>query len=136
MVENLPNFLPDNHDLLNAIVSTSAEGILVLDITERVLYINTSLAQYLNIAYENNPGLVFRHSLPGKSTSLMKLCGYVEPDWDVSCREITSGRVKVNKGEVKLNGSRALYLSRTHLPVLNRQGEISGWLLIFQDVTK
>jgi NtrC-family two-component system sensor histidine kinase KinB len=121
---------------LDSILRTVQEGILLFDREHRVLAANRALADFLGLAQLEFLG----RSLPDVPSEgeppLLSLLRYTLPDLEANCQAIAQGELDLKKEEIVLNGPLEKHFERTLSPVHNREGEISGWLLVLRDLTE
>ncbi len=121
---------------LDSIMATTREGILLLDRERRILAANRALAAFLGIAQMDLRNRSLQDTLPGDGTSLMSRIGFTETDWQAEEQTIESGKKDLVKQTFVVPGAQERHFERTMTPVRDRTGVITGWLLLFRDLTE
>jgi PAS domain S-box-containing protein len=113
---------------LHSILNTTSDGILLLNLELKVIEINQSLCNMLNIF----PGTLINKSIPtDKDNPFSSL--YIEP----ALLEILSDQsLKSQKNVVTLRGKVEIQAERTITPVQDKSGRITGWLCVYRDITE
>jgi signal transduction histidine kinase len=115
---------------LDSILQTTQEGILLLDLDRRVVAANRALAEFLGLAQsEVASGTPARPALLGR-------IGYTAAALAADCHALAIGRGERQAKELTLPGPPERHVARTLAPVRDREGAISGWLLVFRDLTE
>jgi signal transduction histidine kinase len=120
---------------LDSILRTTHEGILLLDWDWRVLAANRELAGFFGLAQLDFVDQVLGDVQAGGDLSLIERLGYTTEELQNHC-EALAAEGGVHKETIVLAGPPERHLERTLTPVRNREGAISGWLLIYRDVTE
>jgi len=120
---------------LDSILRTTREGILLLDLENRVLAANRALADFAGVAQPELTSLPLSASRSNGDQSLLALIGYTPADWEAD-REALVGEEWPYKQAAIALGQPKRYIERTLTPVRDREGEITGWLLVFRDMTE
>jgi PAS domain S-box-containing protein len=120
---------------LDSILRTTHEGILLLDRDWRVLAANRELAGFLGLAQLDLVDQVIGNAQSGDTPSLVERLGYTIEELQAGC-EALAKEGSAYKETVVFAGPPERYLERTLTPVHDREGTISGWLLIYRDVTE
>jgi NtrC-family two-component system sensor histidine kinase KinB len=119
---------------LDSILRTTHEGVLLLDAGWQVLAANRALADFLGIAQaemlEQRLG-----TSESEEPSLITLIGYTPQDLKSACQEVVREKVP-QKHVMIVPGPRRRHVERTLTPVLDREGIVAGWLLVFRDITE
>ncbi len=119
---------------LGSVLRTSREGVLLLDLAWRVLAANRALADFVGVAQVDLP----RHpidALRSTGESLISLIRYSVEALEADCERLRSGAVEQVQDVVVLKPT-DVHVERTLTPVRDRDGTISGWLLVFRDMTE
>ncbi len=113
---------------LNSILDTATEGFVLLDRSLKILEVNQAICRMLESSPSNLIGKSAKEedTTPNKALMISKQVRQALID-----REIPS-----YQEEMVLSGKRDFPVERSITPVMNSSGEISGWLLVFRDVTK
>jgi NtrC-family two-component system sensor histidine kinase KinB len=121
---------------MDSILRTVREGILLLDPGGYVLAVNRALADFVGIprlAMIDGPA-----SIPQVDgfPSLFERIGYTERDFRMDCSEILYSDQEEFKVEtITISGLTEIQLERTITPVRDSRGNVTGWLLVFRDLT-
>lgn len=121
---------------LDSILRTVQEGILLLDLSYRVLAMNRSLANLLGI---NRSELIGTSLVDTKSSNAIYLfdrLGYTFDELNLACREIVDQEVDFKRRIVSLEDRSQSYIEQTLTPVRDADRNISAWLMVFRDVTE
>jgi len=121
---------------LDSILRTTQEGILLLDCEQRVLAANRALADLLGIAQLELAGRDLHSPDPESGLSLAERVGVARDEMEAKLQRLMEAEQGFEKERVALPGPTERYVERTLVPVRDRQGGISGWLLIFRDITE
>ncbi len=116
---------------LDSILRTTGEGILLFDPDWRVLAANRALAELLGMAQLEIAGQVISEHAAG----LIAKIGYTAQDLQADCHILGQGDLDQKRAIVHL-GDPGRHVERTLTPVKNREGQISGWLLILRDISE
>lgn len=113
---------------LDSILRTTREGILLLDLEQRVLASNRAVADLVGAAQIELHG----HPLAAETLGLL---GYTPETLQADCTALSAGAMdQVQKVVSPSQEKRSL--SRTITPVRDSEGAIDGWLFIFRDITE
>jgi PAS domain S-box-containing protein len=119
---------------LNSILRTTSEGVLLLDLSWKVLAANRALAEMIGTTQR----ALTQHPLErvqAKDTPLLQRLAYSEEALRDDCVALAEG-AWVQKQEIVLLGTDGRHVERTLTPVRDREGGIKGWLLIFRDMSE
>ncbi len=119
---------------LDSILRTTSEGILLLAPNWHILAANRALADLLGLAQSELTGDL-RAPRPDGGRSLIELIGYTGEGLQADCQALTASE-RVCRQTILAPGSPKRYMERTLTPVRNPQGVVTGWLLMFRDVTE
>ncbi|MBN1139932.1 MAG: GAF domain-containing protein [Anaerolineae bacterium] len=119
---------------LGSILSTTHEGMLLLDLDWRVLAANRALADLVGVAQGELVGKALRLR-PGQGEPLAALIGYTLAELQADCEALAHGEEWTRK-QIVVPGPPERHVERTLTPVRDREGVISGWLVALRDVTE
>jgi NtrC-family two-component system sensor histidine kinase KinB len=121
---------------LNSIIRTTTEGVLLLDVDWQILAANRALADFFGLTQIEFAGGNLESVRLDQEHSLLSLMGYTNQSLEAECQHILSSGERERKKIVKVHGLVERHLERTLTPVRDRENEISGWLLVFRDMTE
>ncbi|HKJ27408.1 MAG TPA: HAMP domain-containing sensor histidine kinase, partial [Anaerolineales bacterium] len=113
---------------LNSILSTAAEGILLLNTDLTVVEVNRALSNMLNTTPANIRG----QNLANAKNSLLKQLQLETKVLDA----LIAGEIDTHQSEVTLSGTADIPVERTITPVLGEANLITGWLVVYRDLTE
>lgn len=116
---------------LNSILSTIHEGILLVSPQGNVITSNRVLAEFVGAADDEWVG----RSLFADEASLLRQIGYDRADWDQDCLALSQDG-KWRTSQVVIPEPNERQVERTLVPVRDEGSTITGWLLIFRDITE
>ncbi len=121
---------------LDSVLRTTSDGILLLDQQFQVLAVNSALTNFLGLTREAWMGRYLVEAQPGGG-DLLELTGYDPEGLRDDCEQIREVPGAIEKTILHFPGPPIRYLERTLAAVRNVQdGLITGWLLIFHDITE
>jgi two-component system, NtrC family, sensor histidine kinase KinB len=121
---------------LSSILRTSAEGMLLLSTDFRVILANRALAHFLKVPItELSCGEWGTHHLD-QSKELLLLMDYTAQELKSDCDALGDRQLDELKKSFKMRLSPGRHLERTLTPVLDKDDQISGWLLVFRDISE
>jgi PAS domain S-box-containing protein len=120
---------------LASILRTASEGIMLFDRDWRVLAANRTLASFLGIAQAELAGQKLDAPPPENEQPLIALVGYTPESLQNDCRE-TAQSDALHKRAIIVPGPPERHVERTLTPVRDREGEITGWLLVLRDISE
>jgi PAS domain S-box-containing protein len=120
---------------LDSILRTTREGILLLDLDWRVLAANRALAGFLGLAQAELAGQTLDAPRPDGAQSPITLIGYTPADLEAACEHIAQEEA-LHKQIVVVPGPPERHVERALTPVRDREGTITGWMLLFRDITE
>ncbi len=120
---------------LNSILRTTREGMLLLDQEQRVVAANRALADLLGISLSELMEQHLTVPRPDGGPPLIRQIGYTPETWEAD-REVLMQGEQDHKRAIVTLGPRGRQVERTLTPVRDRNGAITGWLLVFRDVTE
>lgn len=123
---------------LDSVLRTTQDGVLLIDLAWRVLAVNRALADLVGIAQQD----VARHPIdalrPG-GEPLILLIHYTSEMLKADCAQLMSGTAEAIEAVIVFGrGSQAAtsHISRTLTPVRDSDGAVTGWLIVFRDLTE
>jgi len=127
-------FLARRVQELNSILRTTRDGFLLLDLNWLVLDVNRTLIDWMNIPQSE---LVDRPVDAPRSDgdTPIRLIGYTLKGLREDCESLADGRLD-QKQVMILLGPSMRHVGRTLTPVRDQAGTITGWLLVFRDMTE
>jgi signal transduction histidine kinase len=120
---------------LNSILRTTREGVLLLDPDWRVLAANRALADFVSIAQLEWIAQPLDAPQPDGRQPLITLIRYTPADLRSDCEALAGGEWP-RKQAIVILGPSERHVERTLTPVRNQEGAITGWLLVFRDMTE
>ncbi len=121
---------------LDSILNTVREGIMLLDLSYRVVAINRSLVDLLGIAANNLLGISLAFSRQEQVGAFLRAIGYSPVGLQAECQYLVEKENAVKKTIVTLEGEKQLQVERTLASVRDRWGVVTGWLLVFRDMSE
>ncbi len=118
----------------DSVLRTTREGMLLLDPEWRVVSANRALADLLRLAQQDIP----RHpidALRHNGESLITLINTTLDQLRIDSERLRNGEVDQIQDHVVLAPSK-LPVERTMTPVRDNAQEITGWLIVFRDMTE
>lgn len=117
---------------LNSILSTIHEGILLVSPDGNVITTNRVFTEFVGLAGNE----LASQSLfdDGRKTGLLAQIGYDLPGWQQDCMALSQDERWLTARIV--TGPEQRQVERTLVPVRHKGNEITGWLLIFRDITE
>lgn len=115
---------------LSSILSTTHEGILLLDADLRVVEANRALSNILN-----EPVSMLRKATLTAEHLSAKL-GFNPGELEKILHTLSLGEKETDKAVVTIGAEPAQVFRRTLSPVRSESGRISGWLIVFRDLTE
>jgi len=120
---------------LDSILRTTREGVLLLDADWRVVAVNRALADILGVAQSELAGQRLTAPRFEDEQPLTTLIGYEPSGLRADCEALARGEQDRRRVIIPL-GPQGRHIERTLTPVRDREGTITGWLLVFRDVTE
>jgi signal transduction histidine kinase len=119
---------------LDSILRTARDGIMLLDLDWQILTANRMLASWINVPESEIVGQSLKrpHS---HGEPLLRLIGYTLQALEADCEALAEEELG-QKEAIILLGPVMRHVERTLIPVRDRGGAISGWLLVFRDMTE
>jgi NtrC-family two-component system sensor histidine kinase KinB len=120
---------------LISILRTTHEGILLLDTDWRIVAANRALADFLGMAQVELAGQIQDSPLRGEGEALINLIGYTAAELETDCLALEQGEETLRQ-TIVVPGPPERHVERTLTPVRSFEQAITGWLLVFRDVTE
>lgn len=120
---------------LVSILSTTHEGILLLDLDWQILAANRALADFLGLTQVELAGWIQDASQTDGSEPLISLIGYTAQELKADCLALDQREDTIRK-TIVTPGPPERHIERTLTPVRNWEKANTGWLLVFRDVTE
>jgi signal transduction histidine kinase len=121
---------------LDSILYTTQEGVLLFDLEYRTLAANRAIADLLSTAQLDLPGKDLHTQSSEGEPALAELLGFGPGALQEECQELSQQESGFSRREIVMSGPPERRVERTLTPVRNRQGAITGWLLVCRDVTE
>ncbi len=121
---------------LDSILNTVREGIMLLDLSYRVVALNRALVDFVGVAANNLLGASLAFSRQEQVSAFLNAIGYSPVELQAECQYIVEKDNAVKKTVVTLQGEKPLQVERTLAPVRDRWGVVTGWLLVFRDMSE
>ncbi len=122
--------------VLEAILQTTADGMLLLDLQGRVRVANPALAHYLRIPQQALEAADLASPVQKKGPPFLKLIGYDETGFVADCRALENREQEMITRPLLLADHPQRHIERTLAPVWDEQGGGAGWLLVFHDTSE
>jgi len=113
---------------LNSILSSTSEGIMLLNLELKVIEINMALIKMLDIT----PGTLLNKTIPTDQKNPLSAL-LIE---DSILEKLSNHTLNIHQKVITLHGSREIPAERTISPVQDKSGKIIGWLCVFRDLTE
>ncbi|MBN1936650.1 MAG: GAF domain-containing protein [Anaerolineae bacterium] len=121
---------------LDSILRTTGEGVLLLDPEWCVLAANRAISELLGVAQLELAGQPLGgDDCADDAAGLVAKIGYTAQALRDDCGTLCDGSLE-QKQAIVLVGNPERYIERTLTPVKDRQNRVSGWLLIFRDISE
>jgi NtrC-family two-component system sensor histidine kinase KinB len=120
----------------DSILWTTQDGILLFDLDCRVLAANRALVDMLGLVGLELVGQNLRAVRPGDEPPLVTFMAFTLGELEGDCRALALAEQDFKRREIVIPGTPERYVERTLTPVRDRGGAITGWLLVFRDVTE
>ncbi len=139
-IENTRLFsdIAEARDRLAAILDSSRDGVLMFDLSGRIIVANPMLEQLWDIPRAELEGESLLRLLDAPERDLPARLGY-PPDTLRGLLEQATAGVQAQWGKDTFTlpgGARPRSIERTGLPVLDEHGGLVGWMLVLRDVTE
>jgi NtrC-family two-component system sensor histidine kinase KinB len=120
---------------MDSILRTTREGVLLLDLQCRVVTANRELARFVGLAQLELVGQALCASQGEEGAALAGRLGYEVAELESECDRLAREGGQ-RKQKLALAGPPKRFVERTLAPVRDGAGTITGWLLVFRDVTE
>lgn len=121
---------------LDSILNTVREGILLLDLSYRVIALNRALADMAGIAANDVLGSSLAFSRKQGVGKFLQAIGYSTVSIQDECQHVAERPNSVKKATINLDFVTARQVERTLAAVKDRWGVVTGWLLVFRDLSE
>jgi NtrC-family two-component system sensor histidine kinase KinB len=101
-----------------------------------ILAANRALADFLGLAQIEFAGGSLDSVRLDQNRSLLSLMGYTDQSLEAETESILAREESEFRKVIKVFGLVERHLERTLTPVRGREGDITGWLLVFRDMTE
>lgn len=117
---------------LQALLDSTRDGVLMLDVRGRVVLINPIATQLLG-----HPPITLRDVLLEPERDAAAL-GYTPNQWQQLLTSLAEGRTGQSQRHLftRSAGPQSTHLERHEGPVMAANGQVMGWLMVFRDVTE
>jgi len=120
---------------MDSILRTVSEGILLIDLANRVVAANRAMAELLGIERQELIGLPLLDTSSPNVQPILNRLGYSAESYLQACQELSGEDTEYLKELVAFEGLPPRQVERTHIPVHNRHRKITGWLLSYRDIS-
>ncbi len=117
-----------------SILQTIHDGVLLLNKEWRVLTINRAFMKITGLLEDDLTGQSLVDGSRAAKTLLNRI-GYYRPNLERDCEVLQQGE-KQHIRQVVMIDSSGRHIERTLAPVHDREQKITGWLLVFRDITE
>lgn len=122
---------------LDSILNTVREGILLLDLSYRVVALNRALADFLGVAASEVLGASLAFSRKERVAEFLRAIGYSVIEIQAECQSLVDQRENPLKREIiSMHGTTTRQVERTLTAVRDRWGVVTGWLIVFRDMSE
>ncbi len=139
-IENARLFsrIAETRDRLAAILNSSRDGVLMFDVSGRIIVANPMIEQMWSMRRSDLEGQSLARLLEAPGFDLPALSGYSRVALRALLEQATAGvHVVWGKEVFTLSGAFGpRWIERTGAPVLGENGGLVGWMLVFRDVTE
>lgn len=126
----------EGHDRLQAVMNSTREGILMLDVTGRVVLANPMIEELWGMSRAELAGRNLRDLLRGSGGRLAVQLGYSREEFLRLLAQLPTGPTELGKETYVLDAPRWRVTERVGTPVLDESGHVWGWMLVLRDVTE
>jgi NtrC-family two-component system sensor histidine kinase KinB len=120
---------------LASILRTTSEGVMLFDLEWRVLAANRALTDYVGVPQLELVGHPLAAPGPDGEQPYSALIGFTPAELKRACEALTH-EDSLHRQTIIPPGAPDRHVERTLTPVRDRQGEITGWLLVLRDITE
>ncbi len=121
---------------LDSILNTVQEGVLLLDLSYRVIALNQALAEFTEVAAGDLLGASLAFSGKEHVGEFLRIIGYTSVALQGECQQIAEHTDAVMEATFELAGREPRLVQRTLAAVRDRWGVVTGWLIVFRDVSE
>ncbi len=121
---------------LDSILNTVQEGILLLDLSYRVIALNRALADFTGVAAGDLLGTSMAFSRKQHVSQFLQDIGYTSVTLQGECQLIADRSDAVMEATFEFAGREPRQIERTLAAVRDRWGVVTGWLIVFKDVSE
>ncbi|MDY6878085.1 MAG: GAF domain-containing protein [Chloroflexota bacterium] len=126
----------EGHDRLQAVMNSTREGILMLDVTGRVVLANPMIEELWGMSRAKLEGHDLRDLLRGPGGRLAAQLGYSREELLRLLAQLPTGPTELGKETCVLAAPRHRVIERVGAPVMDEDGHVWGWMLVLRDVTE
>jgi PAS domain S-box-containing protein len=129
--------IAETRDRLAAILNSSELGVLMFDISGRVIVVNPVLEQLWNVRHSDLHDKLLIDLLKSPEFDLPARLGYTSEELHrLISRAASDVHVNWGKETITLTSPRARTVERTGMAVVDENGGLLGWMLVLRDVTE
>ncbi|MGW8249783.1 MAG: ATP-binding protein, partial [Anaerolineales bacterium] len=121
---------------LDSILNTVQEGILLIDLSYRVIAVNRTLAVFAGIASNDILGASLAFSTRGVVVDFLQAIGYSQVEIQDHCQQIAAREGVIMQSDLVIQGIERRQVQRTLTVVRDRWGVVTGWLIVFRDISE
>ncbi len=121
---------------LDSILNTVGEGVLLVDLSGQILTANPTLIEFLGLSSFECKDRFLNSRLEDDQHTILERIGYTRYTFLEDCQLLNNGLDAQVKARVRLVGPPQREVERTMTPVLDWNGENTGWLLVFRDLAE
>jgi PAS domain S-box-containing protein len=121
---------------LDSILNTVQEGVLLLDLSYRVIAMNRALADIVGIAANDILGTSLAFSNKKQVGDFLRAIGYSSVEIQGECQQIAERSGAVMEATIVLQGIESRQVERTLAAVRDRWGVVTGWLIVIRDISE
>ena len=123
----------EGHDRLMAIMNSTREGIIMIDLSGRMLLVNKLAGEFINLDLRGLEG----RSITDPEFRIEDRLGYRRGDIDRLLEALSRGTTYYSGTAVfQATHGESRFLQRSESPVFDSDGDLIGWLVVLRDVTQ
>lgn len=123
----------EGHDRLMAIMNSTREGMIMIDLSGRMLLVNRLAGEFVGLEHD----LLEAHLITEPELGLAAKLGYEPDDLQRLLRALERGTTYfAGSAAFKVSEGDARFLLRSDSPVFDSDGNLIGWLIVLRDVTQ
>lgn len=126
----------EGRDRLRAVMNSTREGILMLNVAGRVVLANPMVEELSDMSRAELEGHNLRDLLRDSGGMLAARLGYEREEFLRLLAQLPTGPTELGKDTYTLNAPRWCVIERIGTPVLDESGHVWGWMLVLRDVTE